>query len=215
MSCYLSFLDKEVFKGVTPPEEMSTTLVKEAKHHSIMARPAATSKEKAAKKASQKPAQERKCPKFPRWEKVLHPSQPLVVAGQPPHLLRSLEQTYPLMADHGLPTKIAPMKTPSPLQELEAAHPCTSTPSFLEVTRCLRDPLPKEILDTTLIPVAVGIMTALGVVTMSASHVVLVEATGVTYLNTVTTSIGRVTLSGHEHEIPALGPKIEDVTDLI
>ena len=59
-----------------------------------------------------------------------------------------------------------------------------------------------------------GIMTALGVTTMSASHVIQDEATGATYLDTVTTSMGRVTLSGLEGEIPMLGPKIEDVTDL-
>ena len=69
MSCYLSFSDKEVFKGVTPLEGTPTTLVKEAEPHSIRAIPSATSKE-----ASQKPAKERKCPKFPRWEKVLHPT---------------------------------------------------------------------------------------------------------------------------------------------
>ena len=141
MSCYLSFLDKEVFKGITPLEGMPTTLVKEAEPHSIMAIPTATSKEQAAKEASQKPAKKRRCPKFPGWEKVLHPSQPVVVAGQPPHPLRSLEQTYLLMADCGLPAKIAPMKTPSPPQELEVAHQWTPTPSFLEVTSCLRDPL--------------------------------------------------------------------------
>ena len=65
MSCYLSFSDKEVFKGISPLEGMSTTLVKEAEPHGIMAIPAATSKEQAAKEASQKPAKERKCPKFP------------------------------------------------------------------------------------------------------------------------------------------------------
>ena len=85
MSCYLSFLDKEVFEGITPLEGMPTTLVEEAKPHSVMAIPSATSIEQAAKEASQKPAKERKCPKIPRWEKVLHPSQPVVVAGQPPH----------------------------------------------------------------------------------------------------------------------------------
>ena len=89
------------------------------------------------------------------------------------------------------------------------------TPGFLEVTSCLRDPLLKEILNTTPIPVAVEMMTALGVATMSASRVVLDEATGVTYLDMVTTSVGRVTLSGPGGKIPTLGPKIEDVTDLI
>ena len=89
------------------------------------------------------------------------------------------------------------------------------TPGFLEVTSCLRDPLSKEILDTTPVQVAVGMMTAPGVATMSASHVVLDEATGVTYLDMVTTSVGRVTLSSPVAKIAALGPEIEDVTDII
>ena len=146
---------------------------------------------------------------------MLHPSQPVVVVGQPPCLSRNPEWTYPLEADHDLPAKVAPPRTPSPPQELEIAHQWMPTPSFLEVTSCLRDPLPKEILDTTPILVAVGMMTALGVATMSASCVVLEEATGDTYLDMVTTSVGRVTLSGPGGKIPMLGPKIEDITDLV
>ena len=34
MGCYLSFLDKEVFEGVTPLEGMSASLTEEAKPHS-------------------------------------------------------------------------------------------------------------------------------------------------------------------------------------
>ena len=122
MSCYLSFSDKEVFKGVTLLEGMPTTLVKEAESHIPRAIPTTASKDQAAKEASLKPTKERKSPKIPRWEKVLHPSQPVVVAGQPPHPLRSLEQTYPLVANHDLPAKVAPPRTPSPPQELEVAH---------------------------------------------------------------------------------------------
>ena len=125
------------------------------------------------------------------------------------------QSTYPLVADCGPPAKMEPMKTPSSLQELEVACQWTPTPSFLEVFSCLRDPLPEEILDTTPIPVAVGMMTAPGVATMSASHVVLDEATGVTYMDMVTTSVGKVTLSSPGGKIPMPGPKIEDVTDLI
>ena len=47
----------------------------------MMTVPAATSQEQAVKETLQKPAREKKCTKFPRWEKVLHPSQPVVVAG--------------------------------------------------------------------------------------------------------------------------------------
>ena len=67
----------------------------------------------------------------------------------------------------------------------------------------------------TPIPLAMGMMTALGMMTMSASHVIQDEATRATYLDMVTTSVGRVTLSGPEGEIPMLGPEIEDVMDLI
>ena len=172
MSCYLSFSDKEVFEVVTPLEGMPSSLVEEAEPHSMTTIPTITSKEQAAKETSQKPAKERKCPKFPRWEKVLHPSQPVVVTGQLPHPSRSLEWTYLLMADHNQPMKIMVTKTPSPMQELEVAHQWTPTPSFLEVTTCLRGQLPKEVVKAPPVPLAVGMMTTLGVATMSASHVI-------------------------------------------
>ena len=60
-----------------------------------------------------------------------------------------------------------------------------------------------------------GMMAAPGMVSMSTSHVVQDEATGATYLDTVTTSIGRVALSVPEDEIIMPGPKIEDVMDLL
>ena len=89
MSCYLSFSDKEVFEGITPPEGMPTTVVEEAEPHIPMAIPTTTSKEQAAKEVSWKPATERRCPKFPVWEKVLHPSWSVAVAGQPPQKPRA------------------------------------------------------------------------------------------------------------------------------
>ena len=46
-------------------------------------------------------------------------------------------------------------------------------------------------------------MTAPGVVTVCTSHVIRDEVTGVTYLDTVTTLVGRVALSGPERETPA------------
>ena len=53
MRCYLSFSDKELFKGVTPPEEMSSSLAKKPKPHSTTATPAIASKEQVARKTSQ------------------------------------------------------------------------------------------------------------------------------------------------------------------
>ena len=53
------------------------------------------------------------------------------------------------------------------------------------------------------------------VVTMRASHVVKDEVTGITYMNTVTSLVGRVTLSGPKQEASTQGPTIQDTTDLI
>ena len=64
-------------------------------------------------------------------------------------------------------------------------------------------------------PLMVGAMSAPGVATMSTSCIVKDEVTGVSYMDTVTTSFWRVTLSGPEQETSAQGPKIQDITDLI
>ena len=50
---------------------------------------------------------------------------------------------------------------------------------------------------------------------MSTSQVVQDEATGATYLDTATTSIGRVALNVPENKVITSGPKIEDITDLL
>ena len=50
--------------------------------------------------------------------------------------------------------------------------------------------------------------------TMSASCIVKDEAMGVTYMDTVTTSMGQVALSGPEQGTPAKGPIVEDIMDL-
>ena len=145
MRCYLSFTDHEVFEGVIPPEETLTDLVKESQLVSEMDMIVAAPKESATNKTPQELAQERKCPKFPRWEKVLHPSQPVAVAGQPPHSSRSLEWTYPLEATCNQSTKKVPTKTPSPTQGLEVAHQWMPTPGFVDVTTCLRSQLSEEV----------------------------------------------------------------------
>ena len=111
--------------------------------------------------------------------------------------------------------KKAPTKTPSPTQGLEVAHQWKPTPSFVDVTTCLRSQSSKEVPKTSPIPVVVGMMAAPGMATMSTSQMVWDEATGATYLDTVTTSIGRVALSVPEDEIIMPGPKIEDVMDLL
>ena len=83
------------------------------------------------------------------------------------------------------------------------------------MTTCFRNQLPEVVPEALPIPVAMGMMAAPGMVTMSTSHVVWDEATGATYLDMVTTSMGRVARNVPEGGITMLGPEIEDVTDLI
>ena len=85
----------------------------------------------------------------------------------------------------------------------------------MDVTTCLGSQLSEEVLETPPVPVAMGMMATPGVATMSTSQVVWDEATGAIYLDTVTTSIGRVALNVPEDEVISLGPKIEDITDLL
>ena len=66
--------------------------------------------------------------------------------------------------------------------------------------------------------VPVGIMliellTTLGISSMSSSHIVKDKIMGITYMDTITTSIGRVTISGPGLEAFPTGPTIEDITD--
>ena len=215
MRCYLSFTDHEVFEGVIPPEETIPDLVEESHLASEMDTIVNVPKESATRETPLELAQERKCPKFPKWEKVLHPSWLVAVVGKPPCPSRSLKQTYPLEATCNQPTREAPTKIPSPAQVLEVACQWKPTPRFMDVTTCLRSHLSEGVLETLPIPVVMGMMAAPGVATMSTSQVVWDEATGVTYLDTVTTSIGRLTLNVPEDQVIALGPKIEDITDLL
>ena len=106
-------------------------------------------------------------------------------------------------------------KTPSPAQGLEIAHQWKPTPGFVDITTCLRSQSSKEVPETPPIPVVMGMMAALGVVTMSNSGVAQDEATGATYLDTVTTSVGRVALNVPEDKVIVSGPKIEDITHLL
>ena len=169
MRCYLSFTDHEVFEGMIPPEETIPNQVKESHLASKMDTIVDVPKESATRKTLQELAQEKKCPKFPGWEKVLHPSQLVVVVGKPPHPSRSPEQTYLLEAAHDQPTKKVPTKTPSPTQGLEVACQWKPTPGFVDVTTCLRSQPSKEVPKTPPILVVVGMMAAPGMVTMSTS----------------------------------------------
>ena len=52
------------------------------------------------------------------------------------------------------------------------------------------------------------------VATMYATHIIQGEATGVTYMDMVTASVGRVALWNPSMAVTLLGPTVEDITDL-
>ena len=60
MRCYLSFLDEEVFKGMVPPEEMSTILPVEADPQSARTTSAGTPEEEATMGMDREPAVEKR-----------------------------------------------------------------------------------------------------------------------------------------------------------
>ena len=210
MRCYLSFSNEEVFEGMTPPEEMYASPGEKAEPCSAATMPAIAPEVETTPKTAREQAVERKSPKFPSWEKVLHPPQPVVTVGQIFHLSGSLGQRF---WDWKMMT--TPPETPSPTQELEFIWWAMPTPSFLGVMACLRSQSLEEVHEASLDPLAVGVMSAPGVATMCTSCMVRDKVTGVTYLDTVITSVGRVALSDPEQETLAQGPTIEDVMDLI
>ena len=80
---------------------------------------------------------------------------------------------------------------------------------------CLqRDPLPVVAYEALLDPLQLAAVVEPTVATMSASCIVQDEATGITYMDTVATSVGQVALSGPSQGTQAMGPIIEDITNL-
>ena len=59
---------------------------------------------------------------------------------------------------------------------------------------------------------SIGLVMTPGISSMCSSHVVKDDTTGITHVDTVTTSIGRIILSGPDPNDSSTGPTIEDIT---
>ena len=207
---YLSFSDEEVFWGVALPKKEEDQSLKSLSTDVVKApcEPESTT--------------ERRSPKFLGWEKFLHPSQAVVAAGeisQPSKTLRprvgsiQLPQIVPAKPPASPPKTPMPPKPSSPVQALALIWPPTLPCSFAGVMACLWTPELVEVsLEVPLGTMPIGVVATPRISTMSMSHIIRDEATGVTYMDTVTTSIGKVALSGPDSEASSLGPTIEDVT---
>ena len=104
---YLSFTDKEVFWGEALPKEEEDSLQN----------PCTTDLSEAH--CMPESAPEGRAPKFLGWEKVLHPSQPVVATGEIPQLTRTprlkvgLSQLSQMIS---IKPPVSPLRTPTPPQ---------------------------------------------------------------------------------------------------
>ena len=139
---------------------------------------------------------------------------------RPTRILKSRVEMkqIPPMISMRLP--VSPLKTPTQPQPSPSTHALalarlpTPPQGFTGVTAYLCAPKLVEVdleLPVSILPVE--LVAAPGIASMSSSHIVKDEFMGVTYMDTVTTSIGRVAISGLGLEAFPTGPTIEDITD--
>ena len=176
-------------------------------------------------KCAPEPALEEKAPKFLGWEKVLYPSQPVVDARDIPQLTRTprLKVGWSQFS-WMIPIKqpVSPLRTPTllqlslPTQALALVWLPTPPHGFSGVTDCLCTPELIEVdLDVPVGAMPIGLVVTPGISSVSSSCIVKDEFTDITYMDTITTSIGRVTLSDPDPEAYSTGPTIEDITDWV
>ena len=137
MKWYLSFTDEEVFQGVAFPKKEEDESPKNL----------SANIPKAPSVPESTP--ERRGPKFLGWEKVLHPSQPVVAAREIPQPSKaSRPKVGPVQLTQTVPVKplASPLKTPTPpksslpVQALALVWPPTLPCSFAGVTAYLWTP---------------------------------------------------------------------------
>ena len=94
-------------------------------------------------------------------------------------------------------------------------HLCDCPPQgYAGVTACLHAPKLVEVdleLPVGILPME--LVAARWIASMSSSHIVKDELMGVTYMDTVTTSVWRVAISSPGLEAFPTGPTIEDIMD--
>ena len=102
-------------------------------------------------------------------------------------------------------------KSPPPTRALALVRPPTPPHGFTGVTACLKTLELVEVdRETTVGTISIGMVSSPSLSSISSSWVVKDDTMGLVYLDTMTTSIGRIVLGGLE---PSEGPIIEDITD--
>ena len=200
---YLTFTDEKVFWGVSIPEVYEEKGLTTPSPANIPKTPPVP-----------EPQPKEQTMKFVGWDKVLHPPWPVIATGETPQQtqtsrLRGRSHSYfwvkPVKSPICLPKVPSPSK-PSPSAKVVApVKPSTLPCSFKGVTACLKMP-----------EVSTGTMSmglAPGMSSVSSSHVMKDNITGLTYVDTITTSFGRIILSNPNPNASSTGPVIEYITD--
>ena len=152
--------------------------------------------------------------KFIGWDKVLHPSWPVIAARETPQpiwtsRLRGRSHPYsqikPVKSPIHLPKVPSPSKPSPSAKAVAPVKPSIPPCSFERVTACLKTP------DVSVGTVSMGL--APGMSSVSSSHVMKDNVTGIPYVDTITTSFGRIILSDPNPNASSMGPVIEDITD--
>ena len=228
MKCYVSFPDKAIFSGMALQEGSLTMQSKETTPKNAQPVYFHSPAEEVAMKATEKEPTRREQPpnQFPGWREVLHPSRLVITAGQIPPISRGSKQrphsrssgesiVRSQWADEELKAQNIKSEPMSPTNVLDIAQQVTPPSGFLQVKACLwRSPSLGKAHDVPPEPLQIAAVMEPTVVTMSASCIIKDKAMGVTYMDTMTTSVGQVALSGPKQGAPTKGPIIEDITDL-
>ena len=137
---YLSFTDEEVFQGVELPQE---------ERSSLSVPPTPTADAPGNIDTPEMPPILEVAPKYARWNMVVHPSQPVVAAGETPQLasmLRARRRTLQLSRTISISPPPKPPKAPSPprspllARTLALVRPPTPPRGFAGVVTCLKTP---------------------------------------------------------------------------
>ena len=110
------------------------------------------------------------------------------------------------------PTKApSPPRSPPPARTLALVRLPTPPHGFARVVTCLKTPELVEVdQGMPMGPISIGMVSNPGLSSVSSSRVVKDDTTGLVYLDTLTTSIGRMVLGSTES---SEGQTIEDITD--
>ena len=209
---YLSFTDEEVFRGVDlPKKEESCPMVPATADITTTANIPGTTNVPEAQPVP-KPMPEKKAPKYAGWEKVLHPSQPVLATGEIPQpstmpklrgRAQQLAQTIPISLPLCLLKAPLPPASPPPARALALRWPPTLPQGFARVMACLKTPEVMEVgQEMPVGTMSIGLVMTPSISSVSSSHVVKDDTMGLVYMDTMTTSIGRVILGRSDPKRP-------------